>query len=371
MLKKKAAVLVRKLYERNGSVPDDGYELEWAAAFSACLERAGYSAEWWQEGETWTRELLPGVTVHSVTDGTPSMGTLPGLNQAFWENCGSYTLGIYADPLLAYPQVTDGSIVLLGDIPTPAGFMGPAADSLTREQQEEFYRRVFMGLACPGLVVASGLHYIQWAISTWHGLSHKFSYIPDCPAPLPAAPGGAGGDRLRALFSAPLLPRHGVSDAMRAADVVTARRQDTEFVFTGWAPPSIRPHLQRWLATRERVYWRPPAPGDFDGGPLVLCLAGTGPPRAREALAAMGRGGILVASPRGSLADFIIDGHNGLVVNPAAGELAPAIERVAARPSWRRSLSHNARLTAASYSQQRWEENWARVLEQARMTSGG
>ncbi len=79
---------------------------------------------------------------------------------------------------------------------------------------------------------------------------------------------------------------------------------------------------------------------------------------------AMGAGCAVVATNVGGMTNMVIDGFNGRLVLPRAGDLTRALDRLVADRDLRVRLGRCAMETAAaSFSLQRWQEAWADVLD--------
>jgi glycosyltransferase involved in cell wall biosynthesis len=79
---------------------------------------------------------------------------------------------------------------------------------------------------------------------------------------------------------------------------------------------------------------------------------------------AMHHGNAVIATNIGGLGNLIIDGFNGLLINPNADELTMALERLMSDAELRRRLGANAYQTARlSFSLSMWEEKIWRILQ--------
>jgi len=79
-------------------------------------------------------------------------------------------------------------------------------------------------------------------------------------------------------------------------------------------------------------------------------------------LEAMATGNAIVATNVGGLSDLIINGHNGLLIDPNSDALREAITDLINDPTLRRELGNNAIKVARCFSKDRWRATWGHIL---------
>lgn len=77
---------------------------------------------------------------------------------------------------------------------------------------------------------------------------------------------------------------------------------------------------------------------------------------------AMASGNAIIATNIGGLPNLIIDGYNGILINPAEQELKEALELLIHDELLRKKLGHNASQVAQAFSKQVWEKRWNKLL---------
>jgi len=83
-----------------------------------------------------------------------------------------------------------------------------------------------------------------------------------------------------------------------------------------------------------------------------------------SAAEAMGAGCAVVATPVGGITNMILDGFNGLLIQPKALDFAAAILRLADDKALRREIAGHAYCTASRCFDVRvWNERWKQVFE--------
>lgn len=92
----------------------------------------------------------------------------------------------------------------------------------------------------------------------------------------------------------------------------------------------------------------------------TLCTEGT----SLSLIEAMACGSAVVCTNVGGLPDLVIDGYNGLMVNPDAKELYAALRRLITDAELRKELSRNALDVARQFSKTLWDKRWTELLRQ-------
>lgn len=77
---------------------------------------------------------------------------------------------------------------------------------------------------------------------------------------------------------------------------------------------------------------------------------------------AMAAGNAVIATNVGGLTDLIIDGFNGLLINPDEDSLYQAIEKLIINKELRSKISYNAVNVAQEFSKSKWIEKWHTII---------
>lgn len=105
-------------------------------------------------------------------------------------------------------------------------------------------------------------------------------------------------------------------------------------------------------------------PGIYQGADISViptrCTEGT----SLSLIEAMACGNAVVCTNIGGLPNLVVDGFNGLMINPNAEELYQALCRLIKDPALRSSLSKNAVQLAQCFSKAAWENRWMALLDQ-------
>lgn len=79
-------------------------------------------------------------------------------------------------------------------------------------------------------------------------------------------------------------------------------------------------------------------------------------------LEAQACGNVVISTNIGGLPDLIIDGYNGLLINPNGQDLMKALDRILADKDLRKKLSENAVSIAKAFDKSIWVERWKKIV---------
>jgi glycosyltransferase involved in cell wall biosynthesis len=362
-------ILTTNHFQPDGQRMIHGGAERYGIELSKLLVELGFQVKWWQIGSGWIREIIPGVPIISVPVQESPLQTFPQLNQIFYQQAMDCDYAIYFVTFLAYPQALPKSISISHGI----FWDYPDFDNLlpTEEVRQEWQRRLWIALTGVERVVSVDTATINWATATWPGLVHKFAYLPnfvDLEQFKEQVERPRSG-RLRVLFPRRLTSVRGVNEAVRAAEVLTRRYPDLEFHFVGRGHEDrAEQDLWQWAARHDRVYyyWVPPhrMPHLYRNVDIVLIPSKSTEGTSLSCLEAMAAGTAVVSTWVGGLGNLVIDGFDGLLVEPTAKDLIRAIERLRAHPQLRRRLGANARKVARHFGLTEWKKRWKTVLNE-------
>ncbi|MBE3556295.1 MAG: glycosyltransferase family 4 protein [Firmicutes bacterium] len=381
MAQKKVGILTSGHFDAAGSdrLVFGGAE-RYGFQLTTFLREEGFDVEWWQPGDGWTREYLPGVPIHGLPVNQVPYQTLPALNQAFEENAMNVDYAIYFVSFLAYPQALEKSISIshgiYWDLPQYDDLLG------NREAREEWRRRMYIAFSNVRKVVSVDTNTIHWANATFPGLRYKFTYLPnfadlalfhpdDTRRASFASEAGAlpKEDPVRILFPRRLTSVRGVNEAAWTAVQLTRRYPNVEVDFVGRAHDDrIEAALDSWAGGHERIHytWFPPQqmPGAYQHADIVVIPTKAAEGTSLSCIEAMASGCAVVATWVGGLSDLIIDGFNGRQIAPSREALFTALCELVEDPMQRRLLGQRAEQTAQAFSLERWKDRWRRVIRE-------
>ena len=80
-------------------------------------------------------------------------------------------------------------------------------------------------------------------------------------------------------------------------------------------------------------------------------------------LEAMACGNAVISTNIGGLTNLVIDGYNGLLINPDKEELKQAISKLVENEALRKELATNAIAVSKKFSKDTWEQRWLDILQ--------
>ena len=102
--------------------------------------------------------------------------------------------------------------------------------------------------------------------------------------------------------------------------------------------------------------------GAYREADIALCPTVASEGTSLSCLEAMASGNAVIATNVGGLPQLVIDGYNGLLIAPEAGELREAMELLLDDGELRARLQENARQVSLSYSKKVWQKRWRKML---------
>jgi len=336
---------------------------------SRLLLSLGFEVSWWQIGDGWQKEILPGVLVRTLPATEAPFHTIPQLNQAFHERAVDHDYFIYFVTFLAYPQAMEPSISISHGVYWD--YPGFDATLNTEADRAEWRRRLWIALSGPRRVVSVDTATINWVAATFPGLVSRFEYIPnfvDVAAVDATEPAGKAPGRIRVVYPRRLTTVRGINEMVRVAEVLSGRYPEVEFHFIGRGhQDEVEKDMMAWVSRHPGTYyyWLPPED-------VLRVLKSTDiaviPSKAAEGtslacLEAMAAGCAVIASWVGGLGNLIIDGYNGLVIKPTVQDLLTSLERLIRDEDLRVFLGRNARETARAFDLPVWQQRWRKVIQ--------
>lgn len=345
----------------------------YALELTRLLSDLDYRVSWWQIGNGWQAELVPGVPLAGILDEEMQLHTWPRASEGFLEKAGWVDWAIYFDFILGYPQAHEVSLAVCHDL----RFDDPQFESSlpAEEERSEWKRRLWMALRAPRRVVAVEPGIIHWAMATWPGLYHQFLYIPPfCPAEVPEEfvvdlPAGVeeaqGEGVLRVLFPGELTPASGISETVRAMEVLLDRYPNLQFMVTGQGSEAGASYMRHWVSKRSRAFYAPgfPANSIFQHSDIVLFPEKGSQGAHGTCLKAMAAGKPVIVGQSGSLTGLVLNGYNGITIRPEGETIVEAVDNLICDAAKRKELGERAREVAQGFSVKAWRRRWTRAIE--------
>ena len=321
----------------------------------------GFGVEVFQPSNARWTKTYRGITFHGLGDCAFQYDQFEGANERFACATAGFDHHIYLNLEVTYPHVFPDSIGISHGI---------WWDYRERDwwRGEEWRRRHFRSIEQLQVVASCDTNSINWVRAENPLLASKFRYIPnhaDMALYHPSELRKTG--LLTVIFPRRLEVGRGLFLALEAADAIMDRHQHVRFLFVGRSSDDREQHVQRWCSSRPRSQWMWVEPhqmpevyreADISIIPTTCC-EGT----SYSAIESMATGLATICTHVGGLGNLVIDGYNGLLIEPTAASLTEAIDRLVTDSALRTHLGVMGRESvAASFSREVWRRRWTRLI---------
>jgi len=228
-------------------------------------------------------------------------------------------------------------------------------------------RRVLDSIEGLERIVSVDTNTINWARANRGSAIDKFTYVPNFVDRSEFHPTPRESRRIVVLYPRRLSVERGFWLLAEAVPRLVEERDDLDFRFAGHADPRERDAVERLVRRYpDRVTWEaiPPEamPAEYASADIVVIPTVASEGTSLSCLEAQASGKAVIATRVGGLPDIMVDGVNGLLIEPSPGALRAAIERLAGDPTLRAALGENARAMSAAFAIETWRERWRNVL---------
>lgn len=183
------------------------------------------------------------------------------------------------------------------------------------------------------------------------------------------------GKSIRIVFPRRLYSPRGLDITLEILDPILERHQDVEFHFVGRGEEEdlakAEEYVERYPGRVFRYEKMPEEMSDvYRSADISLIPTMYSEGTSLSCLEAMASGNLVIATRVGGLTDLILDGFNGLLVDPTSESLLSALEGAISNFDEMSQLRENAVSTARAFSKDKWESKWTRVLEELELKKG-
>ncbi len=356
-MSREVRILAPAFFDPQGERVFRGGAERYLVELARVVERLGLPVEVFQPAaEPWVRET-DGLRVHGL-----AVEGYAGLDRAVLAATGSR-------PLLTIHLAfyTAGP-----DTPRPAlgishGVYWDDPASQTPSQFRWHRAQALESLQHLDLAVSVDTNTINWVAATSARLAERMVYVPNFvdleefrPAPREGAP-------LTFLFPRRLVAARGFWLVAEILPDLLADHPGIEIHFVGEAAGEEEEEVRRLVALDpRRVHWRslPPErmPEAYAAADVVLIPTLHSEGTSLSALEAAAAGRTVIATRVGGLPDLVLDGYNGLLIEPDAGALRGAVERLILDPELRERLARQGLATVQEFGIERWRTRWEDLL---------
>ena len=211
----------------------------------------------------------------------------------------------------------------------------------------------------------------NWFQTVDYNLSRKIKYIPNYVDTSEFAPSEKGDtDRIVITYPRRLYAARGLYIVLDILDDILKIFPNTEFHFVGKGFPEDTKYVQQKISQwGDRVKWYSKAPDQmhevYKESDISLVPTMYSEGTSLSCLEALSSGNIVICTRVGGLTDLIIDGFNGLLIEPDSESLKNALMSILSDAYKMQMLKKNAIATAQAFSKDIWKGKWKDILQRA------
>lgn len=208
-------------------------------------------------------------------------------------------------------------------------------------------------------------------------IGHRMRYVPNYVDTDEFKPGCCDNDdgRIIILYPRRLYAPRGFDITLRVIDKVLANFPKAEFHFVGRGfekdTDKLNKYIKKW---GKRVKWYAEDPDNmykvYQKATISLIPTLFSEGTSLSCLEAMASGNIVIASRVGGLSDLVINGLNGILIEPTKNSLEEALFSVLSDISSYENMRRMAIDVAKIFDKKSWNEKWYRILEKSLQATG-
>ena len=208
-------------------------------------------------------------------------------------------------------------------------------------------------------------NFINWYRTQVKGIDINLYGIPNY-ANVPEVPAARDNSKISIVFSRRLVEYRGTRLFADSIAEILRKHQNIRITIAGKGPDEK--YMRDKLAPFQNVEFTSYSPDDSIDFHSMHDIAvvptvnheGT----SLALLEAMASGCAVIASNVGGMSNIVIDGYNGLLINPVQAELVEAIEKLITDEALRKYLADKAYETVkAGFSYEKWRSKWLKLIE--------
>ena len=213
-------------------------------------------------------------------------------------------------------------------------------------------------------------NFINWIRTIDYSLGEKLNYIPNYYDENQFKPVVKDFSDNEIIITYPrrLYKARGFYIALEMADALLGKYSNIKIKFVGQVDKSEEIHILTAVGKYPgRVVWLELAMEEMEQAytesqiVIVPTLYAEG--TSLSCIEAMATNNAIVSTNIGGLPNLIIDGYNGLLINPTAHDLSKAVERLIVDRELRMRLAANALHLSRSFGKSSWDSRWNEIID--------
>ncbi len=329
------------------------------------FKRLGIRMLIYQNGDTsWVRRF-ENIDVISLYE-KGSLNTDEEFSNNFYAVAQHSTLfNIYSAYFTAYPMAADKSIGISHGVAWDTPMNTSYSEDLFWNRNKGFIESAKM----LDLIVSVDTNTANWFQTIDYDTSIKMKVIPNYVDLNIFTPKDTANNNGRTVILYPrrLYEARGLYLMLDIVDRILSKYSHVDFHFVGRGYKDdtdiLQQKIEQW---GNRIQWFYVDMLDmadvYKASDIVVIPTMYSEGTSLSCLEAMATGNAVVATRVGGLTDLIINGYNGLLIDPKAEELQKALEDLLENPSKLQKLQRNALEVSKEFSKTIWENKWIDVI---------
>ena len=326
---------------------------------SKVVRELGYQLEVWQCGNTFWERYYLGLKVIGLNAG----GNISVFDDLLKSNRIAAKLIIFSPFSVAHAPVNVPSIGISHGI-----YWDHESFQETETKLDRTISSLITSLEAVDRIVSVDTTTINWLRTIARRISDKCTYIPNFVDLNQFKPGErTKGNKLVILYPRRLYASRGFHLLAEIMGELLALFPQIEFHLVGQADPPedklARQFLERYPGRVK--YYQLPADQmhqAYQQADITIIPTLNSEGTSLSCLEALASGNAVIATNVGGLPDLILNGFNGLLIEPNAMLLKQALIQLIEDPSLRQRLAGNGRKVAETFNLKRWQESWRKIL---------
>jgi glycosyltransferase involved in cell wall biosynthesis len=359
----KVQILTQTFFDFDGNNMFYGGAERYLIELVHLFRELGYTAEIYQAGNSnWHRPYYD-ISVHGVN----IHGNLENLTDEFLKLVSPDTLVIYSPFSLASRRLGIDTVGISHGV-----FWDVSAGDSLFEQIRNLYINTKMGRAFSNVskIISVDTNTINWLRTTKYAISNRSEYLPnfvDMEQFHPAPQTKKEGDPIVVLYPRRLYSARGFWFVSEIIPSILHSHSNVMFHFVGKADPKEEIKVKKLIEQfpdRIKWYYLPPERMHeaYMAADITLIPTVHSEGTSLSCLEALACGNAVIATDVGGLPNLIIDGFNGLLIEPTSESLKRALERLILSPELRLKLAVNGNKVAKEFNIEDWRARWKRIL---------
>lgn len=201
-------------------------------------------------------------------------------------------------------------------------------------------------------------------------VGHAMRYVPNYVDTNEFRPSTTkGDDKIIILYPRRLYAPRGFDITLKVIDNILEKFPKAEFHFVGRGFKKETDRLEKYIKKwGRRVQWYAEDPDDmykvYQKATISLVPTLFSEGTSLSCLEAMASGNIVIASRVGGLSDLVIDGLNGILIEPTKDSLEKALSSVLSDISKYNDMRKMAVNVAKIFDKKSWSQKWRAILEE-------